>query len=93
MNGTWEEAKARSEALAEELFDIINGADEEFYDAIRDRFVKEHPTLQQVFVGLLQRLILVHARRARIDMRNEASIQWAKKVENLTEGYAGFPYI
>lgn len=93
MHGTLEEAKDRSKAIAREVFDIINGAEPELREALIQQFLQEHPTLQQEFVGVMQKLILAHAGRKYTDLRNEASVTWAKKVADLTEGYAGFPYI
>lgn len=93
MIGTYEEAKERSKSVAKEIFDVINGAEPELHDALREVFLTEHPTLQQSFVELLQKLILTHATREYTDLRNEASVDWAKKVAAITEGYAGFPFI
>ncbi|MHA2265155.1 MAG: hypothetical protein ACXAEN_22400 [Candidatus Thorarchaeota archaeon] len=93
MIGTYEEAKERSEAVAKELFDIVNGAEHELAEALIDAFLHEHPTLMQQFVGVMQKVILAHTKHKRVDGRNKSSVNWAKQVSDLTEGFSGFPFI
>jgi len=52
----------------------------------------QHPTLQQVFMGAVLKLIETHGMKEYTDLRNEASVQWAKELSK-SEFSTGFPFI
>ena len=52
----------------------------------------QHPTLQQVFMGAVLKLIETHGMKDYTDLRNEASVEWARELSK-SEFSTGFPFI
>jgi hypothetical protein len=52
----------------------------------------QHPTLQQVFMGAVLKLIETHGMKDYADARNKASVNWARELSK-SEFSNGFPFI
>lgn len=81
--------------LADKIFDIMNasGRDASFTKVLAEKWLTEHRTLQQGFGRMLKTIIETYAvMSVGSDLRNEATLAWAKEVAKL--GPSGsFPYI
>lgn len=80
-----ERAKEACGEVVEELFRAVNGGSEDLQIALIDHLQREHPTLQQLFFKVIHKAICDHADRTYTDLRNEASVAWAKKVKEIEE--------
>lgn len=89
---TFEEIEKKNEEIVDDLFRALNVMSNEKHlaKALIERVKKEHPTLQQGFMGVLAAVIQAHGEREYTDARNEVSVKWAKEVSKIPHY---FPFI
>lgn len=82
------------------LFVLINkmGNDKELAEQFANELRRTHRTLQQCMIGVLKHVIEDYAESDQWDLRNEASVKWAKAVKTLAKSAPGcfpgpFPFI
>jgi len=85
------------EQMVLDMGKICNGASsrltqEEIAEVIANQMLLEHNTIEQLMIGVIQKTIckLSETESWRVDARNEASIEWCKKVSQID---AHFPFI
>ena len=73
---------------------MINGSVRrpELAQALKDKLDKEHRTIIQLTMGIFKDVIEHYAENHSSDLRNEASLKWAKEVLKLKDDHY-FPYI
>ena len=66
--------------IGQELVDAVNPVcnDKRLATALIDLLNRTHPTLQQSLMGVFALVIEAHGKREYTDLRNEASVAWAK---------------
>lgn len=95
---TWENIQERNEEIAKEIMHLCNvmGNEHSLEKAFVEELLNEHPTIQQTFMGVVRRIILMYGQQRYTDLRNQASYDWAKKVREMEEAdteFCGFPFI
>ena len=91
--GTYEklvERSAKIENAVKTLVDELNGGDPKFVaEVMYNEMRVTHRTLQQRFIGALA-VFIENMKQMGTDLRNEASIEWCKKVSEIDRC---FPFI
>ena len=84
---TNEELVERNAKVVKELTDLVNimGNEEDLAKVFVSQLNKTHPTLQQNLFRVFASVIKEHAARPYTDLRNEGSVEWAKKVVEATK--------
>lgn len=73
------------------IFKALNhGNDDQVADAVFKAVAGEHRTLQQNFFRMLQQFMVRYGNEAGCDLRNEASVAWARQ---MAQEMQGLPYI
>ena len=86
------EAREKSDEIAEDIIDMVNGSEEQLADALLAKLLNSHRTLQQGTVRAINKVLVKYAEWHDKhpdchDLRNESAVEYARQVRDKVQVY------